>query len=269
MGFKSKRKKCKGTSVPDYGKFVDEALPTRLSALLDEGRYHQSLEVVREIRRRGLLDGHRVLAERAYRLRALELVEKGLVKEAGVIVENAVSQGFKGAQLASVAAAVSLAAGETRSARKLVEHAAQDSEMSACLMADLAVLASPAAPREMEEPTRAEVDRVLRAFQMYEGGRDAEAKLELAVISKRSPLARWRLLLRGLIARVNGDTREAEESWRRIPFLGPCGLAARVLLGASPSKAEGFEAAQARGGDPRLRLLQGVKAALQREAQTS
>ena len=64
--------------------------------------------------------------------------------------------------------------------------------------------------------TLVDAERVLAAFQQIEAKDDTEALERLRPIGFRSPLADWRLFLRGLVDHYHGDDAKAEESWRRL-----------------------------------------------------
>jgi tetratricopeptide (TPR) repeat protein len=231
------KRKHKGHAVAEYRQLAAERLGEELSALLEAGKHRQAVELSKEIRRRQLIDGHRELIERAYRGRAAELAEKKLFRESLVMVENALDCRVSSPALAGLAARVALAGGEVALGRDTIRRMPLEPGLAASLLADLAVLApsgpaapGSAAPAELGEPLASEVACVLRAFGLYEEGRDAEAKAELGAIGRSSQLARWRLLLRGLIARAQGDPKLAAECWERIEPFGPCGLLARSLL---------------------------------------
>ena len=91
----------------------------------------------------------------------------------------------------------------------------------------------------------ADAKRVRDAFQKIEAKRDDVAKELLAPISFRSPLAEWRLFLRGLVDHYQGNTEQAKESWKRLsPKRPPFRIAEKlcdVLDGTkTPTVSTGF-----------------------------
>ena len=62
----------------------------------------------------------------------------------------------------------------------------------------------------------ADAERVRFALQSVEEKKDDEALEQLRAISFRSPLADWRLFIRGLIDHYNNEEEKAAESWKRL-----------------------------------------------------
>jgi hypothetical protein len=80
---------------------------------------------------------------------------------------------------------------------------------------DLAVFAG--ASREQLAPERqAEAAAVGEALELVSAGEFAPALERLKVISRASPLADWRLFVRGLVAFYQRDLAAARESWARL-----------------------------------------------------
>ncbi|HVR72963.1 MAG TPA: hypothetical protein VMT52_01465 [Planctomycetota bacterium] len=286
-----KQRKHGHVQGPDCRRLSDERLGPALTALLEAGKYRHCLEVAKEIRRRDLLGGHKELVERAYRLRALELAEKNLFQESAVIVENAINCGLRSSPLADIALHCALATGNPELARGTLRRIALAEEANAALLLDLALLALPAAPApapgprspplDLGEPLNSEVLKIERAFALFEKGLYQEAGEELAGIGRKSPAARWRLLLRGLIAREKGNPLEALQCWERID-LGPCGTLARLLQKSLPQSGGATSAGgpaedpgqtgtciawKPLGKDPREKLLEEIQACLEGDNQ--
>ncbi len=95
--------------------------------------------------------------------------------------------------------------------------------------ADSAVLGSQVAPHGFTE----QVEVVRRAFAAVERGEDAEAAEQLKAISKNSPLADWRVFLRGLSAFYQQDYQRAEVNWQRLEPTRPASRLAQTLLAAT------------------------------------
>jgi tetratricopeptide (TPR) repeat protein len=77
--------------------------------------------------------------------------------------------------------------------------------------------------------TLQDADRVRTAFEKIEAEQDEDALELLRPISFRSPLAEWRLLLRGLVDHYHGKADKAEESWKRLsPNRPPARIVARL-----------------------------------------
>lgn len=144
--------------------------------------------------------------------------------------------------------------------------------------------AGPAGPAGPEEPSEAvhadspEAAAVRRAFALYEQRLDDDAREALSTIGRRSPWARWRLLLLGLIARSAGEPERARQSWERIAGFGAAGSLARTLLEGPPPAPGATDGGQGPGVDPPhpfpvrrieedlLPFLEALKAALDAEA---
>lgn len=62
----------------------------------------------------------------------------------------------------------------------------------------------------------ADAERIESAFAKIEAKQDDDALEQLRSISFRSPLADWRLFLRGLVDHYHKNDVKAEESWRRL-----------------------------------------------------
>lgn len=62
----------------------------------------------------------------------------------------------------------------------------------------------------------ADARRIQEAFKKVEAKLDVEALEIMRPIGFRSPLADWRLLIRGLIDHYNSNDEKADESWRRL-----------------------------------------------------
>ncbi|MCL2118190.1 MAG: hypothetical protein FWH27_07160 [Planctomycetaceae bacterium] len=74
-----------------------------------------------------------------------------------------------------------------------------------------------------------DADRVRLAFGKIECEQDEDALELLKSISFRSPLAEWRLFLRGLIDHYRGDDVKAAESWKRLsPDRPPARIAVKL-----------------------------------------
>jgi hypothetical protein len=87
--------------------------------------------------------------------------------------------------------------------------------------------------------TLQDAERIRLAFEKIESKQDEEAIELLRPISFRSPLADWRLFLRGLIDHYHGDDNKSEESWKRLsPARPPARIAAKLknLLLVKPSE---------------------------------
>ncbi|MBN1441477.1 MAG: hypothetical protein JXA90_02160 [Planctomycetes bacterium] len=298
MGRGKKRRKDRGKppSSP-YRELSDEALGATLSELLAAGNYRRSLEVTREIRRRGLLPSYRDLAARAYEMRALELAANRLFDESAITIAGAVEFDLATPPMMDVALRCALGTGRSEMLLRAIGSAAVEREIEEQLLADLAILGAPSSaprsapamrpPTELSGPLAAGVRSILRAFEHYEHGRHLEARQELAAIGRRSPLAGWRWILRGLMARAEDDLEGARRAWKAVQLRGASAILAKELLESlapaeTTAEADARAAAGAQGTtpgidhgalkldlaaqDPRVRLLEEIRERLREVA---
>ncbi|MCL2624055.1 MAG: hypothetical protein FWD31_10355, partial [Planctomycetaceae bacterium] len=92
-----------------------------------------------------------------------------------------------------------------------------------------------------------DADRVRLAFEKIEAKQDEDALGLLQPIAFRSPLADWRLFLRGLIDHYHGHVEKADESWKRLSPNRPPARIAAQLKGMKHEKTAAASA-QASGG---------------------
>jgi len=81
--------------------------------------------------------------------------------------------------------------------------------------------------------TKPQVLAVREALAAVERGEDQAAAEHLKSISKNSPLADWRLLVRGLSAFYNREDERTRKNWERLDPERPAGRIAATLLAAS------------------------------------
>lgn len=257
------------TRCDDPREMLDFALPAAFRAHAERGRDEEALRVVEEMHRRRLLAGEEDRVRPWLFAKARRLAEEGSFAECEAVVRKAFAIGLGSAALADLAFLSALARGDLDAARSWASDRDLaggdfDDEVRRAFAADLAVL--DAAPEEALDPaSAAEARRVAAAFAFHEAGRDEEARRELEGIGRRSPFARWRLVILGLAAREAGDRERARACWERVRGFGVAASFARALLArlgddraraAPPFPWCGAE-------DPRVALLEGVRRELE------
>ncbi|MDR3109639.1 MAG: hypothetical protein LBU65_08130 [Planctomycetaceae bacterium] len=70
--------------------------------------------------------------------------------------------------------------------------------------------------KEIDAANLAEAELVLQSLQLVEQKRDDDALELLRPVSFKSPLAEWRLLVRGLVAHYKNDYENRDEAWKRL-----------------------------------------------------
>lgn len=94
---------------------------------------------------------------------------------------------------------------------------------------DMAVR-NPALLSRVSDELAGEIQAVLSGLRALEQGEHEVGLAAVASIGFRSPLAPWRLLIRGLADYYDGSLEQAIEAWRRLPADRPPRRIARVLL---------------------------------------
>lgn len=119
-------------------------------------------------------------------------------------------------------------------------------------LVDQAVLHEGACVPDFEE-FPAQVAAVRDALVAVERGADDEAAERLAIIARNSPLADWRLFVRGLSAFYQQDDERTRNNWERLDPTRPGSRIARTLLAAAGTPAQ-EPAADLSSGIRRLEL---------------
>jgi hypothetical protein len=118
---------------------------------------------------------------------------------------------------------------------------------------DVAVF-SKEARNALSEPSRSQAEAVGEALEQVAQGEFAEATARLKEIPRSSPLAEWRLFLRGLIAHYQADLESARQNWARLdPARRPARIAAALLRG------EGHSPLETEASEPPRHLVQAVE----------
>ncbi|MGQ9592001.1 MAG: hypothetical protein ACUVYA_17100 [Planctomycetota bacterium] len=267
------------TRRDDPREMLDCALPAAFRAHVETGRDDAALRIAEEMSRRRLLAGEEGLVRSWFVEKARRLAEDGSFAECEAVARKAFALGVGSVELADLAFHSALARGDLDAARSWASDrdllgAGFDEAARGAFEADLAVLEAAGADG-LDPSGAAEARRAVTAFVFHQLGKEEEARAELAPIGRRSPFARWRLVILGLAALQAGDRERARACWERVSGPGVAASFARALLGslASGVSSGGGDRTHAAMPfpwcgleDTRLALLEGVRRELERGA---
>jgi len=218
------------------------AAETAIRQLVANGKSKAALEQAKEFHKKQNTAASERLLIDAYAARIQSLLEHNLDREAQALI-GLVRERYPAAKsrLDGIGAAVAArtaaledwigplndpqAAPEQRQA---VEHAVRTQ------VSDLAALAA-CQTLPPEHPLRQAAAALDRAFQLVTSGPVPEDLISLPEVSRRSPLAPWKLLVRGIAAYYRGEEEACREQLDAIPVdCAPARLvpAIRAMLGA-------------------------------------
>jgi tetratricopeptide (TPR) repeat protein len=206
-------KKYKRTSTLPTG----EALEARVRRAMQEGRFQQALELSKQLNKQDPTPAHHELVRQTHLGRAQQLRTQGHLRDAQVVLNNALALGDDPNFLVQIAEELA-ACGAARQALALLNRHPEGTARSRILAraADVAVERGPSGRNELPEALRGPFDAVLRAFVQVEAGEDDAARDTLQGIGLQSPFLEWKLLLRGLMAYYQKDDTRAVENWQRL-----------------------------------------------------
>jgi tetratricopeptide (TPR) repeat protein len=194
-------------------------LRLRIERARQEGRFQQALDLTKQLYKYEPKPEHLNLLKEVYLGRARQLREQGQTRDALTVLEVASRLETPTPEWQGCLAEEMVLCGGVSQALALLENLPDEAVKNRLLarIADVAVQQeaegkSSALPPEM----RAELQRVLLAFQQVEAGRDEEARQTLQGIGLRSSFLEWKLLLRGLQAYWTNDNDRAIENWQRL-----------------------------------------------------
>lgn len=174
-------------------------------------------------------ENHRLL-ERAYFLRARQLLEQGMrssaVEVAGHLLEFGVTGTDKPEELIRLLASL----GFEKAALGLQDKLGTSgmSEQIARTVADQLVL-HPERAGSASAPLVAEAKLVRQALEKLQAGDEAAAMEGLRGLARSSPLSEWKLFVRGLAAFERGDEAESRTNWDRLdPDRAPARIVGRL-----------------------------------------
>jgi tetratricopeptide (TPR) repeat protein len=204
-------------------------------------------------------ENHRLL-ERAYFLRARQLVQQGMRASAVEVAQHLID--FGGTESDSPEELVRLLAGLgfEKAALSIQERLGRPElkDQVTQAVADQLVIHPERAGAASPELVK-EAGLVRRALEALQAGDEAGSLAMLRDLPRSSPLSEWKLFVRGLAAFERGDDAEVRANWDRLgPGRAPAAIASRLRTMAGEAGG-GLEAAEKRAfGEPildRLRQL--------------
>jgi hypothetical protein len=263
-----------GGATPGAG--ASEPSLAEVERLLAQGKSKPALELAKEIHKHAGTSLTEALLIKAYGARIQALLKSGLAVEAKALLDL-VRQRYPSATGVLAGISVDVAAHQEsiddllRSLNEPSLEPERRVEIEAAIrrrLTDLGALAqSPHLPPE--HPLRASAERLQKALEAVTTGPVEDDALALPEISRRSPLAPWKMLVRGIAAFYRADDAACER-WLQLvdPDSGPARLVAliramisrKVPTGLKPAAA--LLVAQVRGKMDMLRgMLESLDAA--------
>lgn len=239
------------------------AAETGIRQLIANGKYKTALDQAKDNHKKQSTAASEALLLDAYAARIQSLLAHNLVREAQVLMDLVCDRFPAGrGRLESIGASV---AARTNTLDDLLrplhephlspEHREAIEQAVRKDIFDLSALAAcPALPPE--HPLRQAASSLDRAFRTVTTGAVDEEATRLPEVSRRSPLAPWKLLVRAIAAYYRRDLEASREQLDAIPAdSAPARLvpAMRVMLGAqssSPLSPAAKALVQQSGGDP-------------------
>jgi tetratricopeptide (TPR) repeat protein len=204
-------------------------LKSRIERAAREDRYQQALELAKQLYKDDPSPESRALLQSVYLGRARQLRQRGYLRDARTVLENAVNLADGGPAWVEQLAEELAAAGDVRRALQFLQRipgsAAQPRILT--LAADTALGQGQAGRDLLPAELQGQFDLIVRAFGQMELAQDDAARETLQGIGLQSPFLEWKLLLRGLLAYYQNDDLRAIENWQRLnPERLPARLAA-------------------------------------------
>ena len=195
---------------------------------LAKGDFKNALKISKDCYRSNTSPSIRRVLELAYAGRIRQLYEMGLIAEAQAALENLLELGPSVPEVIQAVPPLRVLVGH-----KGVDTAAVFAENPALLktLVDQAV-------RDDQRPIpkaagcEEQIREVRLALLDVQRGDDAEALRRLDLIGRASPLADWKLFLRGLIGFYQRDDERMKQNWQRLDPMRPAFRISSVLLKA-------------------------------------
>ena len=205
----------------------DRHVPTAESVRrqLEKGNAREALKEAKLCFRLDACGANRELLEETFLVRIQQLHRVQQPTDAKAVLADLIAFGPTSPKVLEAVARLRVLLGETGSNTK----AALDADPSLLIeIADRAVLDSKLAVPDYADLMQ-HVNAVREALLAVETGEDSRAIELLAVISRGSPLADWRLFVRGLSAFYAREDERAEANWSRLEKSRPAARIARTL----------------------------------------
>jgi tetratricopeptide (TPR) repeat protein len=208
---------------------------------------------------------HRLL-ERAYFLRARQLLQQGMRSSAVEVVQHLLDFGVTGADSPEELVWLLVGLGFDKAAMSIQDRLGvpELKEQVSQAVADQLVIhperAGPAPPELARD-----AGLVRKALEALQSGDEAGALGMLRELPRSSPLSEWKFFLRGLAAFERGDDLESQANWDHLQSGRACSAIAERLrrMGADSAgpSGPGLEAAEKRAfGEPILERLRRLAA---------
>lgn len=216
-------------------------LPSQTRRFLEKGQYREALKSAKLGYRQQPDPQQRSLLEHALIARGEQLSRGGHLKEARAVLADLVELGVSEPSVAEALPELLASVGLFERALEASDHEGGDGiEAIPASIVDRGILRPEGIPASMAE-LREGVRQVRRALDLLQSGDAGAAEAQLEAIPRRSPLADWKIFVRGLTACYEQDVPRMRANWKR---LDPARLAHRI---AQPL------AEAAEGGTPGLR----------------
>jgi tetratricopeptide (TPR) repeat protein len=225
MAAKNKKRAGRTHAPPagDLGREVQRLIEKdRLKDAVKQAKLYVRQEDTPESRR---------LLERAYFLRAQQLHRGGMPESAREVARHLLDFGVGEPALAEEFAQLLLALGMAAMASGLGDHleSPEAKERLARGAADQAVLHPQRAPASLPEEIRQGALLVRSSLEALTGGDEEKALAALRDVARSSPLADWKLFVRGLAASYRHDVDEMRANWDRLDPQRAASRIARTL----------------------------------------
>ncbi len=174
-------------------------------------------------------DNHRLL-ERAYFLRARQLMQQGMRASAVEVAGHLLEFGVTGSDAPEELIRLLASLGFEKAAVALQEKLGTSgmTEQIARTVADQLVL-HPDRTGSASAELVADARLVRQALEKLQAGDDAGAMDGLRGLSRSSPLSEWKLFIRGLAAFQRGEEAESRANWDRLdPVRPPAAIVGRL-----------------------------------------
>jgi hypothetical protein len=199
--------------------------PETVGRHLKKGNFREALKDAKLCFRSEASESNRALLEETFLQRIQQLHHDKQPTDAKAVLADLMAIGPTSPKVLENIARLRVLLGETGAGSQAV---LQSNPALVIEIADNAVLdANVVVPNYADLPQQ--VNAVRNALLLVEKGDDAQAIEQLAIISRGSPLADWRLFIRGLSAFYLCEDERAESNWSRLEQHRPAARIARTL----------------------------------------
>lgn len=227
-----KKAKHRGAPVLSAGE-----IRARTERAVQEGRFQQALELVKQLYKLDPAPPHKELLRRVHLGRVRQLRSQGSVRDAQILLDHALQIGDGDPAWLEQLAEELAACGDVRRALDLLARIPGSQATPRVLVqaADSALAQGAAGRKLLPEGLQGPFDAIVQTFAQLEAGQDDKAGETLQTIGLQSPFLEWKLLLRGLQAYYQNDDARAIENWQRLrPERLPARLAAPLRFRIDP-----------------------------------